>query len=202
MQMLVKVKKILKKISIRLYFGNSFFRKGVTFGKCAFIREHAKISGGKHIALGCHTRIYPYSRIECFKMVSGDKFNPNIRIGDNVLMGRNTTILCCDEINIGNNCLFASYCFITDENHGFNPALGIRYECQKIETKPVNIGENCWIGEKVIILPGVTIGDNVVIGAGSVVTGNIPSNMIAVGNPAKCIKSYNFVSKKWEPITM
>lgn len=92
-------------------------------------------------------------------MVSGDKFNPNIRIGDNVLMGRNTTILCCDEINIGNNCLFASCCFITDENHGFNPALGIRYECQKLE-----IGDNSTIGFNSDIYGPVKIGKNVMLG--------------------------------------
>lgn len=56
------------------------------------------------------------------------------------------------------------------------------------ETRPVTIGADCWIGMGVIILPGVTLGDRVVVGAGSVVTGDLPSNTVAVGNPARVIR--------------
>lgn len=193
-------KKFLKKVILKIYFGNSFFRKGIRFGKDSFIRGHSQISGGKYITIGTHTRIYPYSRIECFDKISNERFSPKLVIGDNVIMGRNTTILCCDNINIGNNSMFASYCFISDENHGIDLSQKTRYECQKVTTKPVNIGENCWIGEKVIILPGVTIGNNCVIGAGSVVTKNILDNSMAVGNPAKVIKVYDFQENEWKKI--
>lgn len=194
------MKKIIKKILLKYYFGNSFFRKGIKFGKGSFIREHAQISGGNNINIGNHTRIYPYSRIECFTNISNQKYNPKLTIGNNVIMGRNTTILCADEISIGNDTMFASYCFISDENHGIDLSLNKRYECQKITTKPIKIGKNCWIGEKVIILPGVNIGDNSIIGAGSVVTKDIPPNCIAVGNPARIIKKYNMKNKEWETI--
>lgn len=83
-------------------------------------------------------------------------------IGDNAILGRNTTILCANSIKIGANSIFASYCFISDENHGMIPSKEERYECQPITVNSVEIGENCWIGEKVIILPGVTIGDNTI----------------------------------------
>ena len=56
---------------------------------------------------------------------------------------------------------------------------------------PVHIGKNCWLGAGVIVLPGVTIGDNAVIGAGSVVTKDIPSNVVAVGNPCKVLREVN-----------
>ena len=56
---------------------------------------------------------------------------------------------------------------------------------------PVHIGRNCWIGAGVVIVPGITIGDNVVIGAGSVVTKDIPSNVVAVGNPCKVLREVN-----------
>ena len=191
-------KKLAKCILIKLYHGNTFFRKGVTFGKKAYIREHTKILGGRYIIIGDNSRISLYSRIECYEGGGGGRMDPALRIGSNVSMGRDTTILCCDEINIGDNCLFGSYCTIMDLNHGFNPSLGVRYECQKIKTEPVNIGKNCWIGEKAIILPGVSIGDNAVIGAGSIVTKDIPANSIAVGNPARIIKRYDFAEEKWK----
>lgn len=69
-------------------------------------------------------------------------------------------------------------------NHGMLPE-----ERGDMSSSPVHIGNNVWIGSGSVILPGVTIGDNAVIGAGSVVTKDIPSDMIAVGNPAKVIRS-------------
>ena len=62
---------------------------------------------------------------------------------------------------------------------------------------PITIGKNCWIGAGAIILPGITIGDNVVIGAGSIVTKNIPSNVVAVGNPCKVLREVNEDDKKY-----
>ncbi len=195
------MKKFLKKLVIKIYFGNSLFRKGVRIGKDSFIREHTKLSGGSHIKIGNNTRIYPYSRLECFEYISGKQLNPRLTIGDNVLIGRNTTILCANNVTIGSNTMFASYCFVADENHGIDPSSPKRYECQPLELSEVHIGENCWIGEKSIILPGVTIGDNTVIGAGSIVTKDIPANSIAVGNPARVIKRYNFGTKEWELVS-
>lgn len=190
----------LKRIIQKVCFGNSITRKRVTFGKGSYIREHAKISGGQYIELGSNVRIYPYCRIECFDYISGEKLSPSLKIGDNVLMGRNNTILCADSIEIGNDSLLASNIFISDENHGINPEAGVRYECQRLSTNPVKIGKNCWIGEKVMIMPGVVIGDNSVVGGGSVVTRSIPQNSIAIGDPAKVIKQYDFDEHCWSRV--
>lgn len=62
---------------------------------------------------------------------------------------------------------------------------------------PIHIGSNCWIGAGVIILPGITIGDNVVIGAGSVVTKDLPSNVVAVGNPCRVLREVNEHDKEY-----
>ena len=69
---------------------------------------------------------------------------------------------------------------------------------QKFSAQDVKIGNGCLIGEKVSILSGVTIGEKCIIGAGSIVTKSIPSYSIAVGNPARIIKQYNFYTKRWE----
>ncbi|MBP3250528.1 MAG: sugar O-acetyltransferase [Ruminococcus sp.] len=97
---------------------------------------------------------------------SGCKFQDQggIYIGDSALIGHNTVIATLD--------------------HGLLPE-----ERQDLIPKPVHIGKNVWIGSNSTIVPGVTIGDNAVIGAGSVVTKDIPENMIAVGCPAKVIRS-------------
>lgn len=195
------IKSFIKRFLIKIYFGNSVFRKGVKFGKDSFIREHSQITGGKYIKIGIHTRIYPYSRIECFDSISGEKYIPQLRIGDNVLMGRYTTILCVNSIEIGDDCMFASNCFVCDENHGMDPSIGLRYEQQKLTYKPVKLGKNVWVGEKAIIMPGVTIGDNAVIGAGSVVTKDIPPYTMVAGIPAKIIKKFNLEKSCWEKAT-
>ena len=67
-------------------------------------------------------------------------------------------------------------------------------------TSPVKVGKNCWLGEGVIVMPGVTIGDGCVIGAHSVVNKDIPADSIAVGSPARVIKHYNINTKRWEEI--
>ena len=96
---------------------------------------------------------------------------------------------CHDHIEIGNNSLIGGNVLITDSDwHPLNP--DIRHESgDAIKTQPVIIGENVFIGANSIILKGAIIGDNSVIGAGSVVSGIIPPNVIAAGNPCKVIKS-------------
>jgi len=91
-------------------------------------------------------------------------------------------IQAINGIEIGENFLFAPGVRIISANHGVNN------EYKNENTKPVIIGNNVWLGTNVIILPEVKLGDNVVVGAGSVVTKSFPDNVIIAGNPAKIIK--------------
>lgn len=110
----------------------------------------------------------------------------NIEIGDNFYSNHNLIILDCAKVKIGDNVFVG-------------PNVGIYTPCHPIDAKermtfkewaePVTIGDDVWLGGNVTILPGVSIGNNVVIGAGSVVTKDIPSNSVAVGNPCKPVKS-------------
>ena len=104
----------------------------------------------------------------------------------------NCTFLDDNKIVIGNNALIAPNVQIYTAFHPTNarerfgePKPDGSFEFCKTRTAPVIIGDNVWIGGGAIIMPGVTIGDNVVIGAGSVVTKDIPSNLIAYGNPSR-----------------
>lgn len=109
----------------------------------------------------------------------------NIEIGENFYSNHNLVILDEAEVKFGNNvfigpnCSFYSACHplnVTQRNEGLEYAL------------PITVGNNVWLGGNVTVLPGVTIGDNTVIGAGSVVCKDIPSHSVAVGNPCKVIK--------------
>ena len=77
-----------------------------------------------------------------------------------------------------------------------DPTIGCYYK-QPLIHLPISIGRGCWIGQNVTVLPGVTLGDNVIVGAGSIVTSSFPSNVIIAGSPAKVIKRFNFEQKKW-----
>ena len=111
----------------------------------------------------------------------------------------NCTFVDCNKIEIGNNVLIASNVQIYTATHPveiserFTPNWtpeSKEYFCRTYAL-PVRIEDNCWIGGGVIVLPGVTIGKGTVIGAGSVVTKNIPENVVAVGNPCRVLRKIN-----------
>ncbi len=105
-----------------------------------------------------------------------------------------------EKVTIGNNVLIGSSVTIMDCNHGTDPDIQGGYLKQQMITGKVVIEDGVWCGDHVIILPGVTIGQHSIIGAGSIVTKSIPEYCIAVGNPAKVIKRWNAEYKRWEKL--
>lgn len=126
-------------------------------------------------------------------------YGQNISIGNNVIININCTFVDCNKITIGNNVLIASNVQIYTATHpvDINKRLLSNWSYDNPHAffntyaLPVSIEDNVWIGGGVIILPGVTIGKNSVIGAGSVVNKSIPPNSLAVGNPCKIIRKIN-----------
>ncbi len=113
------------------------------------------------------------------------EFGKNIIIEDNVYINFGCIILDCAEVRIGSNTLIGPNVGIYAVNHLLDFKERINGGCV---SKPISIGKNCWIGGDVKILAGVKIGDNSIIGTGSIVTKDIPSNVIAVGNPCKVLR--------------
>ncbi|WP_445632297.1 sugar O-acetyltransferase [Nostoc sp. DSM 114161] len=113
-------------------------------------------------------------------------YGSNIFAGDKLYLNYGCVILDCNTVRIGDNVLCAPYVQIYTAYHPTEPE--IRLSGRELAA-PINIGNNVWIGGNAIICPGVTIGDNTTIGAGSVVTKNIPENVIAAGNPCRVIRN-------------
>ena len=109
----------------------------------------------------------------------------HVHFGKGVYANFNLTLVDDNHIYIGDSTLLGPNVVIATAGHPILPELrekGYQYNI------PVRIGKNCWLGEGVVVLPGVTIGDNSVIGAGSIVTKDIPSNVVAYGNPCRVIR--------------
>jgi maltose O-acetyltransferase len=126
-------------------------------------------------------------------------YGKHISIGNNVIININCTFVDCNTIEIGNNVLIASNVQIYTATHSVdvNERLVADWDNNseipyfRTYALPVKIEDNVWIGGGTIILPGVTIGKNSVIGAGSIVNKSIPENCVAVGNPCRIIKEIN-----------
>jgi len=141
------------------------------FGGNIRVGRHAHI----HAARGNMTRL-------CTWMTDGRQ--GSITIGDHVLISPGTHIVASESISIGSNTMFASGCYVSDSD--WHDTYDRTRELEK--HAPIVIGENAWLGVRVIVGKGVTIGDNSIIGAGSVVTKDIPANCIAAGNPARVVR--------------
>ena len=113
------------------------------------------------------------------------EFGKNITIEDDVYVNFGCVILDCAEVTIGSHTLLGPNIGLYPVNHSINAQERINGGCYG---KPIRIGKNVWLGGDVKILAGVTIGDNTIIGTGSIVTKDIPANVIAVGNPCKVIR--------------
>lgn len=118
----------------------------------------------------------------------------HVHFGKCIYANFNLTLVDDTHIYVGDYTMFGPNVTVATAGHPIIPELrkkGYQYNA------PVHIGKNCWIGAGVVIVPGVTIGDNVVIGAGSIVTKDVPSNVIAVGNPCKVLRDVNEHDRKY-----
>lgn len=157
-------------------------------GKKAVIRRQTvmNVSPINQFRLGAHSTIEEYTIV--------DNGVGDVIIGDCTRIGLRCTLI--GPVQIGHHVILAQNITISGLNHRYeDPQLPIHQ--QGVTTAPVQIGDDSWIGANTVITAGTNIGKHVVVGAGSVVTKDIPDYSIAVGNPAKVIKTFDFDLKKW-----
>jgi len=183
---------------VLLFFIRSRFSH---FGKSRIVFPF-KTKNQHMISIGDGTIIHKYGWIQG-KVANNVDYKerlPAVTIGNNCYIGHFSHIIGSKSIRIEDNVLIADKVCIEDCTHSWEDISKPVKEQPILFAGEVRIKQGAWIGESVIILPGVTVGTNSVIGANSVVTKSIPDYTLAAGNPAKVIKKYNFEIKKWEKV--
>jgi acetyltransferase-like isoleucine patch superfamily enzyme len=165
-----------------------YARQFGSFGRRTWIRKPLVIHDPKHISIGSGCFIRDGARLE---VVSRKGLAPGrIDIGNNVTMEQGVHIVACTSVVIEDEACFAPRCTIVDTTHPIEGAEeGNRARQVSNEPSFVHIGKRVFLGANVVVLTNVRIGENSVIGANSVVTRDIPANSIAVGSPARVIKT-------------
>lgn len=176
----------------------SFIWTKLFFGKASLIRRPFHLRGKKtNLLLESGFTSGRNCRIELFE-------DGVIQFGTNCHIGDNVHIASSNKVIIGNGCLFASKIFISDTSHGAYSQYGSSPDMppndRPLISSFVSIGDNVWLGENVVVLPGTTIGNGCIVGANSTVAKDLPDNCIAVGSPAKPIKLYDSNDQVWKRI--
>ena len=157
--------------------------------------RNISLLGTQHIYLGHNVTLGESCRIEAIPVCRWGEvhqdFSPEIKIGDNVVVAPYSHIGCINRVEIGEYTTMGSFCLITDHTHGDTSFahLSLPPRHRPLTSKgPVKIGRCVHMGDRVVVLPGVTIGDHAIIGANAVVTHDVPPYSIVVGPSAKCLR--------------
>jgi acetyltransferase-like isoleucine patch superfamily enzyme len=169
-----------------------------------YLGPGCRIIGGRHISFGRGVYVERNLWLEAVTSYQSQHFDPQIIIGDHVCFSDGVHISSIASISIGSHTLFGSRIYVSDHNHGI-----YRGDTQSSPDKapahrllggggPVVIGANVWIGDNSVIIGPATIGKGAIVGATSVVRGEVPTNTIVAGAPAKPIKTFNSKTGSWD----
>lgn len=169
-------------------------RRLQSFGRGSVIARPAWVVGGEAIRIGDEVTIWRHARLEALNTARNVT---RIDIGDGTVIQPYVHIGAIESVHIGRGVLMASQVYVTDHDHDFRNLQEPVIENSRVLAAPVSIGDYVWLGERVMVLKGVTIGAHAVIGAGSIVTRDIPVGTIAVGTPARVIRRYDERACEW-----
>lgn len=190
---------------IRYFRRERFYKKYVHIDRSSClgtdgIGKGCVIEGDSNIQIGKNSLIGEGSELLVYRSHFDRPLDSRLIIGNNVRITARCRITCSGKIEIGDNALFAPDVFITDHNHGMDPEKPGGYSPQELTIGNVTIGEGVWLGQRVCVLPGTTVGAHSIVGANSVVTHDIPPYSKAVGAPARVIKKWDFDRKIWKDV--
>lgn len=175
-------------------------------GRGFHVSRGALIQGGHHISIGNGFFAGQMLWIEAVREYAGVCYSPVIEIGNGVSCSQSVHIAANNSVKIRDGVMLGSRIHITDHSHGqYNgdehASPDIRPSLRTLSLgHPVLIERNVWIGDGVVVLPGVTIGEGTIVGANSVVSRSLPRQVVAVGAPAVPIKRFDTASGRWLPI--
>jgi carbonic anhydrase/acetyltransferase-like protein (isoleucine patch superfamily) len=169
--------------------GNRRARRFGRFGKrTAVCFPVAALFGEGAIFLGDGCIVGPYASLSAGVSPEHPK-DAVVRIGDRCVIGKGSGIVAHQRIEIGDDVWTGHYVYISDANHGYvdrDEPVGRQFAAPR----PVRVGSGSWLGHGALVIGGANIGEHVVVGAGAVVTGDLPDYSVAVGNPARVIRRY------------
>jgi acetyltransferase-like isoleucine patch superfamily enzyme len=192
---------LLGRISTKLksrYFGWLFHAPGLHLG------PGCKVRGAKFIHFGSNVYVHGNLWLEAVTCNRDQRFAPRIEIADEVAFSEGVHISCIDRISIGRHVLIGSHAYISDHSHGQYNGSSQSHPDEPPAYRPlggggpVEIGENVWIGDNVVIVGPISIGRGSIIGANSVVRATVPDHTIVAGAPARVIKRFNAPAGRWE----
>jgi acetyltransferase-like isoleucine patch superfamily enzyme len=164
-----------------------------SIGKNAVIELPTSVLGEEFITIGDNFIARKDSKIRAYSDFEGYQYRPEIIIGDDFYMGTNCCISAIGKIKIGNSVTFASNITVLDHQHGLSDFSDIETPVMKRELSSkgaIVIEDNVWLGEGSVVLSGVIIGKNCIVGANAVVTKSFPANCVIAGVPAKVVKTF------------
>ena len=167
-------------------------RRFAAFGEGSAIAfPQGTLLGERWITVGHFTLVGPHVTLSAGFVPERDLGpEPIVRIGSGVVLGRGSHVIGHQSIEIGDDVYTGPYVYITDQNHGYaDPQVPIGKQWPV--NAPVSIGAGSWLGTGSVVLPGATIGRNVVVAAGSVVRGEVPDHSVVAGVPARVIRRYS-----------
>lgn len=196
----IKANSVLKKLALRMLIPANQYRPRLWV---KWILNPFKHKRGKGSVIQHRTRmdVFPYHKFELGDCSLIEDFSTvnnavgDVLIGNKTIIGIGSTLI--GPIIIGSDVMIAQNVVISALNHGYEE-VSISPSHQKIICKEVLISDRVWIGANSVITAGVKLGKHSIIGAGSIVTKDVPDYSVAVGNPAKVVKQYNFKTELWE----
>lgn len=187
-----------------LYILEGKFSAYLVGWKKSYLGRGSRVIGTRYIKMHGRMSVGRYAWIEVVCDKTDRQDLPVITFGSGFYASERLHISAINCVELGDNCLLGSGVYISDHNHG--SYKGVQHSSpdvppidrELVSHGSVLIGSNVWVGDNVIILGPVHIGHGVVIGANSVVTRNVPDNVIVAGSPAKIIKKFNHKTNQWE----
>ncbi|MDR3696352.1 acyltransferase [Mucilaginibacter sp.] len=194
---LIKSNPRLKKIAHKMIVGNARPRWWVRWFVTPFIHHRGK---GSSIRRSARADIFPFNKFSLGANTTIEDFSTvnngvgDVLIGDDSRVGLGSVVI--GPVTIGNQVILAQNIVLSGLNHTYTDVT-IPIRLQKVTTAAIIVEDEVWIGANAVITAGVTIGKHSVVAGGSVVTKSIPPYSVAVGNPARVIKKYDFEKGEW-----